>query len=209
MSQAIAYRGIQERAQPMPRLSTVINLDITRHAVKKITGHLPTDATIWLSIRNKDITRTIRVFLWKLLHNAHKCGDYWLQILDFEHHSKCHECGVEDSMVHILTECGAPGQREIWNLAKDIWEAKHSFWPTVNNLGTITGCGMVKFMSKTGQHKLGAERFYQILITESAYLIWKIRCEHVLGQNGRGQGHTTQEINNRWLSTMNKRLTLE
>src|ERR1700728_1495351 len=112
----IAYKGIQERSCLNPRSSTVINLDITRHAVERTTEHLPTDATIWLSIRNKDITRTIRVFLWKVLYNAHKCGNYWLQIPNFEHHSNCSMCGVEDSMTHILTECDAPGQKEIWNL---------------------------------------------------------------------------------------------
>jgi ribonuclease HI len=63
MSQAMAYKGIQERLCPNPRSSTVINLDITRYAVKRITKHLPTDASIWLSVRNKDITRTIKVFL--------------------------------------------------------------------------------------------------------------------------------------------------
>jgi ribonuclease HI len=98
----------------------VINLNITRHGVKRVTGHLPTDATIWHSIRSKDITRTIRVFFWKVLHKAHKCGDYWLKIPDFEHHSNCPDCGVEDSMTRILTECNTPGQREIWNLTKEI-----------------------------------------------------------------------------------------
>ena len=137
-------------------------------------GHFPTDATIWCSIRNKDITRSIRVFLWKMLHNAHKCGNYWLRIPDFEHHSKCSECGVESSITHILTECNAPDQKEIWNLAKNLWLFKHNLWPQVNNFGVITGCSLAKFSNGKGQHKLGAEQLYHILITDSAHLIWKI-----------------------------------
>lgn len=209
MSQALIYKGIQQKAQLISRSSTVINLDITRHAVQKITGHQPTDATIWLSIRSKDITRLIRVFLWKVLHNTYKCGEYWLQIPGFEHRSKCPECGVEDSMTHILMECDAPGQKEVWVLAREIWKAKHLPWPRVNSLGVITGCGMSKFLSKTGKHKLGAERFYRILMTESAYLIWKIRCERVLERSNRDQWHSAQEIKNRWHDVMNKRLTLD
>jgi ribonuclease HI len=85
MSQALAYQDIQEGAPSSTRFSMTINLDITRYAVKRVTGHLPTDTAIWLSIQSKDITRTIRVFLWKVIHNAHKCGDYWLKIPDFEH----------------------------------------------------------------------------------------------------------------------------
>jgi hypothetical protein len=208
MSQAVAYQGIQERAQPIQRLSTVINLDITRHAVKRVTGHLPTDATIWHSIRSKDITRTIRVFLWKVLHKAHKCGDYWLKIPEFEHRGNCPDCGVEDSMAHILTECNAPGQREIWDLTKKIWLIKHNYWPKVDNLGIVIGCGLGKFLSKTGQRKLGAERLYRILMTESAHLIWRIRCERVL-ERPRDQWHTAKEIQNRWHCAINRRLTLD
>jgi hypothetical protein len=62
MSQTVTYQSIQEGTQPTQRKHTVINLNITRYAVKMVTGHLPTDATIWHSIRSKDITRTIRVF---------------------------------------------------------------------------------------------------------------------------------------------------
>ena len=46
-------------------------------------------------------------------------------------------------------------------------------------------------------------------MTESAHLIWKIRCECVLERNNREQWHTAQEIKNRWLSTINKRLLLD
>jgi ribonuclease HI len=56
---------------------------------------------------------------------------------------------------------------------------------------------------------LGAEQFYCILTTELAYLIWKIKCEHVLEQNDREQWHTTQEIKNRWHDVVNKRCTLD
>jgi len=115
MSQAVAYQGIQESRQTDPRLSTVINLDITRHVVKRQTGHLPTDATMWHSIRSKDITRTIRVFLWKLLHGTHKCGEYWLKIPDFEFQANCPNCGVEDSMTHILIECGLQARKRYGN----------------------------------------------------------------------------------------------
>ena len=43
----------------------------------------------------------------------------------------------------------------------------------------------------------------QIIISESAYLIWVIRCERVI----RGETHNAREIRARWLKTINKRLT--
>jgi len=209
ISQATAYRGLRERGQVASRLSTIINLDITRHAVNDLTGHMPTDAQMWHSIRSKDITRTIRVFLWKVLHKTQKCGDYWLNIPTFEHRGTCFECGVEDSITHILTECSTPGQSEIWNLAKKVWLKKHDSWPTIKGLGLIVGCCMAKFHNEKSQRKFGAERLYRILMTESAHLIWRIRCERVLERSDRDQWHTAKEISNRWQSTLNKRLALD
>ena len=117
ISQTVAYSGVCMLAKEKLRLATIINLDITQHAVKALSGNSPTNATIWHSIWNKDITRTIR-FFWTILHKTHKCGDYWFNIPTFEHHAMCHFCGTTDSMEHILTECEAPGQYEVWALAK-------------------------------------------------------------------------------------------
>jgi hypothetical protein len=121
---------------------------------------MPTDATIWHSIRNKDITRNICVFLWKILHKTQKCGDYWLKIPGFEHHINCPTCHVDESMTHILMECSVPGQKEIWNLASTLWAKKHETWPKIRNIGSITGCGLASFQDDEGKCKDGANRLY-------------------------------------------------
>ena len=210
MSQALAYKGIRElKVQPY-QISTIINLDITRHAVKTISGKMPTDATIWHSIRNKDITRNIRVFLWKILHKTQKCGDYWLKIPGFEHRLNCPKCCIDESMAHILTECSVPGQKEIWNLASALWRKKHKVWPKIQNIGSITGCGLANFQNEEGRCRDGANRLYRILVSESAYLIWKLRCTRVIEL---GDDETSwpskQEIHNRWIHGVNKRLALD
>jgi len=87
------YRGICElKVCPSPKKkknSTVVNLDITWHAVKTISGKTPTDTTIWHSIHNKDIRRNICVCLWKTLPKTQKCGEYlvlhtWSSVLKNE-----------------------------------------------------------------------------------------------------------------------------
>jgi hypothetical protein len=143
------------------------------------------------------------------MHNAHRCGDYWLKIPDFEHRGKCPVCDIEDSMAHILTGCDAPGQKEIWLLAKELWLTKHNVWPNVDNLGVITGCGLAQFQNIKGQRKLGAERLYRIIMTESAHLIWRMRCERIIERSNREQWHTAQEIKNRCYGAINKRLALD
>jgi hypothetical protein len=185
-------------------------MDITRHAVKTISGKTPTDATIWHSIRNKDISRNIRVFLWKTLHKTQKCGEYWLNIPGFEHRLNCPTCRVDESMTHILTDCAVPGQKEIWKLVSTLWSKKHDYWPRIRNIGAITGCGLANFKDDKGKQMDGANRLYRILISESAFLIWKLRCTRVI-ELGEDEvlWPSKQEIHNRWTHAINRRLALD
>ncbi|KAJ7432360.1 hypothetical protein B0H11DRAFT_1760514, partial [Mycena galericulata] len=48
-----------------------------QQAVKLIMSQMPMAATIWRSIRHKDITHQIRTFLWKCLHGALEIGKFW------------------------------------------------------------------------------------------------------------------------------------
>ena len=45
------------------------------------------------------------------------------------------------------------------------------------------------------------------MISESAYLIWKIRCERVIQMEG--EEILSNKINNRWIESMNARLDLD
>jgi ribonuclease HI len=94
-------------------------------------------------------------------------------------------------------------------LAKALWLKKHDFWPSIVNTGSIVGCGLGKFKSAKGQHKPGANRLYRILLSESAYLIWKICCERLLVRSNEEQWHSPKEIQNCWLHAMNKRLQFD
>ena len=49
----------------------------------------------------------------------------------------------------------------------------------------------------------GAVRLLQILLTESAHLIWVLRCERVIQQ----KNHNANEITTRWLKNINRWLT--
>jgi hypothetical protein len=106
-------------------METLTNLDLTRWAVKDLSDKLPINRAIWKSIRNKEITRKIREFLWKFMHNAHKCGKFWDNIPGFEQRALCPACNEEETMEHILLECNAPGQNIVWKLTKELWLRKH------------------------------------------------------------------------------------
>jgi len=91
-------------------------------------------------------------------------------------------------------------------MAKYQWPNELFQWPTIN-LGTILGCGSINELKKTANQQQETQqnlqtyrdkdtsRLLQILISESAHLIWVLRCERVI----QGKRHPTREIKARWL----------
>ncbi|KAJ7127522.1 ribonuclease H-like protein [Mycena crocata] len=203
-SQALFYRAIRERKAQPERMKTCVMLDITRYAVKDQCGKTPSDEQIWKSIRDKDITRTIRDFLWRGLHQSYKCGTYWHNIPGYEHWGICHTCQVDETLEHILLECSAPGQDLIWKLARELWEKKHRKLPTIS-LGMIFGCGLAEFKDTKGKEIKEADRLFKIIISESAHMIWKLRNDRVISN------HVLSDIgiHNKWVMCMNKRLRMD
>jgi hypothetical protein len=149
----------------------------------------------------------VRAFLWKCTHNAYKIGNFWDKIPEHEHYSLCPVCKVEKSMEHILLQCTIPGQQVIWNLARQLWELKKKRWPRIS-YGTILGCSLAKMTDNV--YKRGDNRLFHILVSESAHLIWKLRCERRITHNDSPVGQLAPaEIHNRWLQIINSRLTMD
>ncbi|KAJ7792615.1 hypothetical protein B0H14DRAFT_2293719, partial [Mycena olivaceomarginata] len=89
----------------------------------------------------KDITRTTRVFHWRTIYQAYKIGEYWRNKPAFEHYVECRHCRVDDSMEHSLVEYDASGRKQLWNLAKSLWDRKGHKWPEVS-IRSILACSL-------------------------------------------------------------------
>ncbi|TRM55262.1 hypothetical protein BD626DRAFT_372511, partial [Schizophyllum amplum] len=215
LSQADLYRNIRriKRAQnPYRRKRTAENLDQARWSAFGRRGKFPRDKDIWMAMRNKAISREISQFLFKTCHGAYKIGDYWEKIPNYEQRATCGVCQTTETMEHILFGCHANGQETIWELAKALWERKHPEWPELG-LGTVLSCGLTDFRASDPKIKReGANRLYTIIISESAFLAWKLRNERVIGGGDRAtdpEFHSRQSIRNRWIWTINNRLTMD
>ncbi|PPR07907.1 hypothetical protein CVT24_000591 [Panaeolus cyanescens] len=80
---------------------------------------------------------------------------------------------------------------------------------TKPTMGDILSCGWSP-RNKISKEDKGRNRLRTIVISESAYLIWKVRCEWKIGRDkDPRKAHTIPEITNRWTSTINKRLNLD
>jgi len=101
------------------------------------------------------------------------------------------------------------GQEIIWKLTEQLWEKRNPNFPDLpyNKIGLVRSCGLAKYETDEGKPKSGENRLWKILISEAGNLIWKIRCERVIQREGKEDLlHTEQDIQNRFVAIMNKRL---
>ncbi|KAJ7260320.1 hypothetical protein B0H12DRAFT_1014115, partial [Mycena haematopus] len=203
--QKVFYRGIREvKVQDLkPRRSTERKLAEVKENLLQLQDRTVTDEEIWHSLRSKDFMPRTAQFLWRAMHNAHRVGDYWKHIPECEDRATCQECGETEDLEHILVTCESPGTNIIWEAAKKLWLEKESTWPEIS-LGTVLGCGLMDFKDEEGKQRPGAKRLYRILVSEPAYMIWKLRNDRVISRAGAPL--TEMEIINKWLLNLNQRL---
>ncbi|KAJ6488227.1 hypothetical protein C8R47DRAFT_953525, partial [Mycena vitilis] len=208
ITQSLAYKLIRKIRMKgdkyqgkLARVATKRNMEYAKAAAagEDDTG-LPSDSKIWSSTKHKDVSRSIRFFLWMMIHDGYKIGRHWTNITGHEEKENCHKCGITESMEHILTKCEVSGQKEIWELASDLWKMKTGEELPVPTKGQVMACAAIK------RGKAGTSRLYRILVSESAHLIWKLRNERVI--QGK-EPASEREIHNRWLKTINNRIAID
>ncbi|KAJ7193978.1 hypothetical protein GGX14DRAFT_378382 [Mycena pura] len=200
------YRSIQKTKKLAPRASTERHLKLIREAMCGTFGRYVSDADIWASLNAKDFLPKPAQFLWRGVHNAHKIGSYWTHIPECEDRAVCRDCGELEDLNHILVQCKSPERELIWAAASTLWRERGGAWPEVS-LGTILGCGLAEFRNSRGKVDRGTRRLYRILMSESAYLIWRLRNDRVIDRDGAPA--STEEIENKFKFVVNQRLQMD
>ncbi|KAJ7016508.1 hypothetical protein C8F04DRAFT_981375, partial [Mycena alexandri] len=113
----------------------------------------------------KDVSRSSRFFLWMLLHDGYKVGKHWAKTEGHKFKVTCAQCGITETMEHILTKCDAPGQEKIWELVSELWKLKTNQELPQPTIGQILVCVKMK------EKDTGTTRLLRILVSESAYLV--------------------------------------
>ncbi|KZV91930.1 hypothetical protein EXIGLDRAFT_615077 [Exidia glandulosa HHB12029] len=182
----------------------------TQAALAKINDRPPTAAQIWTATKCKDVSRNVRNFQWKGLHGAHKVGEYFESMPSpWRELASCPRCDCTESMQHILFECTDPARETIWQLAESALERKIGEHPDIE-LGTVWGCGTAQFEDEEKEAAAGKARAFRIVVSESAFLIWKIRCERRIQHEDDADWTLSQtEIINRWQAVINMRISID
>ncbi|KAK0435975.1 hypothetical protein EV421DRAFT_1982180 [Armillaria borealis] len=190
MTQAMAYRRIKEQQGKCERDATEQNLDRIRASVTEVNGTAPSDAAIWHGMRNKDISRSARSFIWKATHKVYRLGNAWAGFgPEYASRVLCPKCGDTETMDHILLECGIPGRQNVWTLAEDMWRKKGYTWPSMS-LGLILGCALYDPRDDEDGRLPGAARLFRIIV--------------IANGDDPDKWPSDDEIIGRWLYTINE-----
>ena len=208
VSQSLIYQHLTNR-EKIERVATERSLEKIKIAAKEIFEVTPTSEAIWKGIRNKDITKKIRDFLWKHAHGIYRLGKFWNHIPGYENRAECPMCGKYDTFEHIITDCDSVEKVTVWEQANRLWRRRHHEDLPISE-GAILGAGLANFKNKKGSPDTGKNRLYRILMTESAHLIWVLRCERRIANEDNPQNyHTTESVKNRWYEKMNSRMQID
>ncbi|EJD42663.1 hypothetical protein AURDEDRAFT_28484, partial [Auricularia subglabra TFB-10046 SS5] len=159
-----------------PRRTTERNISAIKTDIRTYCGYTPTTEQIWRGIRGNDMSRQVRNFLWKAVHGAHKIGSYFHKMPSpWKEMAQCPTCGTEESMEHVLLDCPDSKQAVIWEQVGKFFKMRRI--DAGVSLGTILGCANVRLEGFGSNRDPPKERAYRIVVAESAFLAWKLRCE--------------------------------
>ncbi len=211
MTQKLAYRAIRARkdGQVKPRPRATANLDRISSGLQATSGVQARDSTIWLSLRSRHVSRSASQFMWMAIHDGYMIGNHWLRPkmpAELQARATCAACGECETMSHIVFECTAVGQETIWALLKQVWQLTGAPWYEPC-WGTTFGAACMAFKTGDGGRRTAVEHLWCILCTEALHLVWKMRCERVIQNDGNE--FTEAEITNRFFAAMNSRLDLD
>lgn len=212
MTQSKAYKAICELKMKKEKYQEKLDRKVPKKNIARIARTLqdhgdepPSRERIWKSIRSKDFVRNIQYFLWMTLQGGYRVGpDAWAGVPGYEERAICKHCEEDKTMEHILLECRAAGQSQIWALAEEFWGEKEADWwqPT---FGELLAVGLLEVKDNEGGTMRGATRMRRILLAYSMDLIWKVRNDRVINKRNTSE----REIRNRFWHSMDGRMELD
>ncbi|KAI0714822.1 hypothetical protein C8Q76DRAFT_618150 [Earliella scabrosa] len=211
MTRKLAYRAIRARkeAKIVPRQRATRNMDMISAGIESEYGTLPHEETIWASLRTRHVSSQASQFMWMAIHDGYMIGSHWLRPKmsdELQRRATCTTCGVEESMTHIMFDCVAVGQELVWELLEETWRLTDKQWSRPI-WGTTFGAACAVFRTEEGARLRNTEKLWCIMCTEALHLIWKLRCERVIQNEGRE--FTQREVINRFFAALDARLTLD
>jgi hypothetical protein len=74
----------------------------------------PNRRSKWKGTRHRDMTKKIRDFLLKHLHETYRLGRAWDHIPGCKDSALCPMCNEYDTLEHIMIECTSAERETVW-----------------------------------------------------------------------------------------------
>ncbi|KAH9910148.1 uncharacterized protein BXZ73DRAFT_33673, partial [Epithele typhae] len=213
ITQKTAYRAIRvnKARTTKKRAPTVRNIEKIKDDFNLAFGTKLREETIWKAVRKREkITREAAQWMWMSIHDAYMIGNNWLKPNmpdDLKKRAICKACGQIETMEHVLFTCTATGRETIWKALNAMCEAT-GMPEIVPDWGSIFAAGAIELKQEGNDERdTAGEMRWATLATEAAHLVWKLRCERVIANEGRE--HSEREVTQRWNATIDRRLDLD
>jgi exonuclease III len=205
LSQCTAYQIIRsKKSEKIPeRTLTRNSVKTTIEYFKRNFGITITEQKLWKSQRKKTIPKNISDFLWKITHNAVKCGKFFANMPTWADKQFC-PCNKIESPEHILFECKKFGNPELWKIVENTWTKINKKGFIKPNIDVLKGIGMMR-LNQGEDGSQPATNLYTQLILETVWVIWKARNERRITE----KTITTKTLIKRWAAAIKNRMVIE
>ncbi|KAF9027908.1 hypothetical protein BDZ89DRAFT_1015345 [Hymenopellis radicata] len=211
LMQREAYEELKRRLKIQERRATEGNIERIKYALKTLNGQAPSRKMIWRSTRGSNTSKKTQTFRWRAIHEAHATGDFFARMENLGHLAMCPECGSLESLEHILLECEIGSHEVVWGTARSLWEQAGETWPEIE-YGTLLGCGAARPIKKreSAEEKDGLNRLFQKLLSEGAFLLWKLRNKRRIENEDDEDLHQSQnEVRNKYIEALKTSATTD
>ncbi|KAF8827360.1 hypothetical protein HHX47_DHR5000756 [Lentinula edodes] len=213
LTQKYAYELIRQWNTKKPRnKKKELNIKTAQKAVKDYTSLKPREQDIWMGLQLKEIPNIISDFIWKIIHDRIKCGNYFANMSSPEWKEKQYcECGKIETIEHILLKCKL-------NKARTTWKALEVTWKSIDNkgyklpkitMGIIMGLSVIKYNTgksrKDFMEDKNVSNRLKTLLSTAVWYIWKNRNNRIFNKVKLSNKTTRQ----RWNATIKERILLE
>jgi hypothetical protein len=206
LTQKIAYSLLLETKKKTPGTHTTRrNIEKSKGAHQRLTGQSPTELEIWTSMSNDVIPIKVKDFIWKLMHNRHKVGPWFLNIPNWEDKATC-ECGDIEDMKHILLDCDLNKVNTYWNMAEQIWRRTTNGKEWIKpDIDLIKSLGAIRLSNRNKRLPRYENEKYIEIVAETIWIIWKLRNERIFNN----KRITTEKAEKSWKKIMIMKLKIE
>lgn len=172
LTQKTAYELIlRKTAEPPGGAQTWRTIKALKKNLQKKWDIRIEDEKLWKDLENIKNPK-IQEFIWKIIHNRVKCGNFFKYIPNWQEKQFC-VCGKVENIDHILLECKKSKQRHLWKKVKKLWKKiTGRKWKRLS-IKDIMTVGSIKI-----ENKLTKEIFIT-MITTAVWTIWKNRNNRV------------------------------